>query len=134
MEARKIVFRETAIVLAGQVICVAAMLGIYALLGYFSRKVLLGGITGGLLAVLNFFFMAVGASLAADKAESQDVNGGKKLVQTSMYLRYILLFVVLFAFVKSGLCDADAMVLPIVFVRPIISFAEFFRKSGDKKQ
>lgn len=134
MEARKIVFKETAIVLAGQVICIAAMLGIYALLGFFSTKVLLGGIVGGLLAVANFFFMAVGASLAADKAESQDVKGGKALLQLSMVVRYIVLFVALFAFAKSGVCDAVAMVLPIAFVRPIISFGEFFRKSGDKKQ
>ena len=134
MESRKIVFKETAIVLAGQVICVGAMLGIYALLGLFGTKVLLGGIVGAVLAVLNFFFMAVGASMAADKAQDQNVKGGKALLQLSMVLRYIVLFVALFAFAKSGLCDAVAMVLPIAFVRPIISFGEFFRKSGDKNK
>ena len=77
MQSRKIVFQETAIVLVGELICVGAMLGIYGLLGYFTEKVLLGGIVGLLLAILNFFFMAVGTSLAADKAEKQDVKGGK---------------------------------------------------------
>ena len=133
MESRKIVFKETAIVSAGMVVCVAAMFGIYALLGYFSKKVLLGGILGGVLALLNFFFMAVGTSLAADKAEAQNVKGGKALLQVSLLVRYILLFLVLFAGAKSGLCDPIALVLPLVFVRPLLTFGEFFRKSGDKK-
>ena len=134
MDSRKIVFKETGIVALGLVICIAAMFGIYGLLSWLSRKVLLGGILGGVLALLNFFFMAVGTSLAADKAEAQDVKGGKALLQMSMLLRYLVLFVVLFAGAQSGYCDAIAMVLPLVFVRPILSFGEFFRKTGDKKR
>ena len=61
----------------GVIICTAVMMGIFALLGKFDISVLLGGVFGGVLAILNFFFMAVGASLAADKAEKQDVKGGK---------------------------------------------------------
>lgn len=134
MEARKIVFRETAVVLVGQIVCVAVMLCVYALLRRFSTGVLLGGIIGGLVAVLNFFFMAVGTSLAADKAEAQDVRGGKVLLQISMLLRYVVIFVVLFACAKSGLFDPIALVLPLVFVRPILTVGEFFRKTGDHKQ
>ena len=133
MQSRKIVFQETAIVLVGQLVCVGAMFGIYGLLGYFSRKVLLGGIVGLILATANFFFMAVGTSLAADKAEAQDVKGGQSVLQISMLVRYVLLFIVLFAFGKSGLCDLIALVLPLVFVRPILTFGEFFRKKGDEK-
>lgn len=134
MDSRKIVFVETGIVALGEVLCTGAMLGIFALLGYFDQSVLLGGIVGFLLSVLNFFFMAVGTSLAADKAEKQDVKGGKALLQMSMLIRYAVLFVVLFACAKSGLFNAIAMVLPLVFVRPILTFGEFFRKSGDRKQ
>ena len=39
--------------------------------------------------------MAVGTSLAADKAENQDVKGGKALLQMSMWIRYAVLAVVL---------------------------------------
>ena len=131
MKSRKIVFQETAVVLAGEIVCVGAMLGIYALLGYFSHKVLLGGIVGLVLATLNFFFMAVGTSLAADKAETQDVKGGQTVLQISMLIRYALLFVVLFAFLKSGLCNLLALLLPLVFVRPVLTLGEFFRKKGD---
>ncbi|MBQ4040296.1 MAG: hypothetical protein IJO77_02025 [Oscillospiraceae bacterium] len=132
MDSRKIVFKETAIIAVGEIICTAVMLGIFALVGKFDRSVILGGVFGCLLAILNFFFMAVGASLAADKAEKQDVKGGKGIVQTSMLLRYILLFVILFALGKSGICNLFALVIPLVFVRPVLTVGEFFRKKGDE--
>lgn len=131
MDPRKIVFQETAVVAIGQVLCVAAMLGIFALLGQFDNGVLLGGILGGVLAILNFLFMAIGTSLAADKAEKQDVKGGKALLQGSYLLRTVILFVVLFAAAKSGLCNVIALVLPLIFVRPILTVGEFFRKKGE---
>ena len=64
MESRKVVYHETGIVLIGEMICAAVMVGVFALLGRFSSSVLLGAILGSLLAVLNFFFMAAGAVLA----------------------------------------------------------------------
>lgn len=133
MDSRKIVFQETAVVAVGEVVGVSAMLAVFALLGSFDRSVLLGGIVGGIMAILNFFFMAVGASLAADKAEAQDVKGGKSLLQTSMLLRYAVLFVLLFACAKSGLFNAIALVIPLIFVRITISVAEFFRKKEEPK-
>ena len=122
MDSRKLVFKETAVVLIGQAICVAAMIGIC---------VLLGGIFGGILAVLNFFFMAVSTMMAADKAEQQNVKGGQLTVQLSFLLRMGLLFIILFALIKSGLCNSLAVVLPLVFTRPILFVGEFFRKSGE---
>lgn len=134
MDSRKFVMQETAIVAVGQVVCVAAMIGIFALLGKFDSTVLVGGIVGAALAVLNFLFMAIGASLAADKAVNQNVNGGKATIKTSYLVRMVLLAVVLFAFAKSGLCNVVALVLPLAFVRPILTIAEFFRKPGEAKQ
>lgn len=134
MDSRKFVFQETAVIAAGQVICVGAMYGIFALLGAFDSTVLLGGIVGAVLSLLNFFFMAVGATIAADKATNQNVNGGKATLKTSYLLRLVLLAIVLFAFAKSGLCNVIALVLPLAFVRPIITVAEFFRKPGEVKQ
>lgn len=133
MDSRKIVFQQTAVIALGEVIGVAAMLGIFALLGYFDMRVLLGGIVGGVLAILNFLFMAIGASLAADKAEAQNVKGGKSTLQSSMLLRFLVLFAVLFACAKSGYFNTIALVVPLAFVRPTISIAEFFRKSGETK-
>ena len=131
MDSRKFVFQETAVIAIGQVICVCAMYGIYALLGQFDTTVLVGGIVGAALAILNFFFMAIGANLAADKAVEQNVKGGQAFIRSSYLLRLVVLFIVLYAFAKSGLCNVIAMVLPLVFVRPIITVAEFFRKPGE---
>ena len=132
MDARKIVWKHTATLLLGQVICLGMMYAVFALLKRFDITVLLGGLVGTLLSTLNFFFMAVGTSLAADKAENQDVKGGQKLIRLSYASRTVILFVVLFACIKSKLFNLFALLLPLVFVRPILMFAEFFRKPGEK--
>lgn len=133
MDPRKYVLKETAIVAAGQVVCVGAMLGVFALLGKWDQAVLLGGVLGGVVAVLNFLFMAIGANLAADKAEAQNVKGGKATIQLSFLLRYAVIFIVFFAGARSGYCNVLTLVLPLVFTRPILSVGEFFGKSGDRK-
>ena len=131
MDPRKIVFQETAVVAVGEVICTAAMIGIFALMGYINTGVVLGAIVGMVLAIGNFLFMAIGASFAADKAQAQDVKGGQSLLQMSMLLRYAVLFIVLFACGRSGMFNLIALVLPLVFVRPTLTIAEFFRKPGE---
>ena len=129
-ESRKIVLKETAIIAIGEVLCVAVMCGIYALLGKFNLSVLLGGLVGMVFAIGNFFFMAVAATLAADKAEAQDVEGGKKLMKSSYPIRLLVLAGGMILCAKSGVFDVLALVLPLVFVRPVITLAEFFRKKG----
>ena len=131
MEHRKFILKETATVSVGVFACVAVMVGIFALLGYFDWKVLVGGIIGEVLAVGNFFFMAVGTSLAADKAEKQDVKGGQTLIRSSYTLRLIILFVILFACAKGGIANPIALVLPLIFVRPVLMLAEFFKKKEE---
>ena len=132
MDSRKFVIKESLLILAGQAVCCAVMVGIFALLGSYDTTVLLGGIFGGIIATLNFFFMAVAASIAADKAVNQDVKGGQATVQASYIGRLVVMAVVLFALVKSGLCNVIAVVLPLAFNRPILTIAEFFRK-GDNQ-
>lgn len=129
-ESRKIVLNETAIVAVGVAICVALMCGVYALLGKFGIPVLLGGLVGGLLATGNFFFLAVVATLAADRAQAQDVQGGQKLMKSSYPIRLLVLAGLLILCAKSGYFDLIALVLPLVFVRPVLTIAEFFRKKG----
>ena len=129
-ESRKIVWKQTARIAMGEVVCVALMLGVYALLHKLNLSVILGGLVGTVLAVGNFFFMAVSAALAADKAQAQDVEGGQKLMRTSMLLRHLLLFVVLIAAAVSKYFDLIALLLPLLFVRPVLTLAEFFKKKG----
>lgn len=130
MDSRKIVWKECSVVAIGVTVGAGLMLGIYALIGRFAMNVLLGGIAGAVVAIANFFFMAVMATLAADKAESGDPQSGQKLLKASYPVRLAVLAVVLYALAKSGLVDVVALVLPLVFVRPTITIAEFFRKKG----
>lgn len=133
MDTRKYILRQTGWIALGQALCIAVMFGIFFLLHTFDRTVLLGGILGGVMAIANFFFMAVGAGIAADKAEQQNVKGGKAAIQISFLIRYAVLFLILFAGAKSGFCNPIALVVPLIFTRPILTVGEFFRKSGDSK-
>ncbi len=130
MESRKIVYRETGIVAIGVTVCTAVMMLVYALLGRFELSVLWGGLMGAVLSIGNFFLMALGTSLAADKAENQDVKGGSLLVRNSYMLRLLVLFVVLILCAKTEVFNLIALVLPLVFVRPTLTVVEFFRKKG----
>ena len=129
-DSRKLVLKETAIVALGEAICVALMCGVYALLGKFDLSVVLGGLVGFLVAAGNFFSLAVVATIAADKAEAGDPASGQKLMKSSYPIRLLALAGVLILCAKSGVCDVIALVLPLLFVRPILTIAEFFRKKG----
>lgn len=133
MDPHKFIIKETALLALGEAVCVAAITGIFALLGYFDYKVILGGVIGLLIAVGNFFFMAIASDAAADKAMEQDVKGGKAAIKASYTLRLLIMGVLLFVFAKSGYCNALAMVCPLFLVFPIITVIEFFRKAGGKK-
>ncbi len=133
MEIRKFVFKQTAVILIGQILCIAVMFGIYALLHKFTLEVLFGGIVGGVVATANFFFMAIGAVIAADKAEQNNVKGGKTTISSSYMLRLAVMAVVFFACAKSGYFELIPLLLPLVFVRPILTVGEFFRKTGETK-
>lgn len=130
MNSRNYVFAQTAFIAAGQAVCTAAMIGVFALLGRFDFSVLWGGLAGALIAIANFFFMSLFAVLAADKAEAQDVAGGQKLIQFSYMGRMVGLFLVLFLCAKSGFCNLIALVIPLVFTRPILTISELFKKKG----
>ena len=129
-ESRKLVLKETAVIAVGELICVALMCGVYAIIGKFGISVLLGGLVGLLVATGNFLFLAVIATLAADRAENQDVAGGQKLMRSSYPIRLLVMAVVLILCAKSGFFDVIALVLPLLFVRPILTIAEFFKKKG----
>lgn len=132
MKSKNVVFRDTSVVVIGQLITTATMIGIFALLGKFDTSLLLGGIAGAAVATANFYFMALFANLAADKAAAQDVSGGQKLIQLSYLGRMLGLFAVLAICARSDLFNVLALVIPLAFTRPILTFAEIFKKKGDE--
>ena len=133
MDMRKYVLRQTLVVALGEAVGVAAIIGIFALLSKLDMTVVLGGIVGGLVSVANFFVMAIGVGIAADKAENGDVKGGQATIKLSYILRMAGMVVVLFAFAKSGLCNVIALVVPLIFTRFTLTLQEFFkRKPGEE--
>ena len=133
MDMRKYVLRQTGVVAMGEAIGVAIVIGIFALLDKFDSTVLLGGIVGGLVAVANFFVMAIGVNIAADKATDQNVKSAQATIKGSYGLRMIGMVVILFAFAKSGLCNVIALVVPLIFVRFTLTLQEFFRRKPGEK-
>ncbi len=133
MDMRKYVLRQTGIVALGEAIGVAILCGIFALLSKFDTTVLLGGIVGGVVAVANFFVMAIGVNIAADKATDQNVKSAQATIKGSYGLRMIGMVVILFAFAKSGLCNVIALVVPLIFVRFTLTLQEFFRRKPGEK-
>ena len=130
MDSRKIVFKETAIIAVGELVCSGIMVGVFAALNLFQWNVLWGALAGSAVMIANYFFMAVTVSLAADRAERGEVEQAKKMVQTSSVFRLLAMGLALFLGIKLG-ANVIALELPLAFARPILMLAEFFRKKGD---
>lgn len=129
-DSRRFILKKTGVIALGQALCVAVMIGVFALLSKYDTSVLLGGIFGGVIAIGNFFVMAVCADLAADRAEKGNANAGQALVKASYVGRLVVMAILLFALVKSGLCNVLAAVVPLIFNRPILTLSEFFGKGS----
>ena len=133
MNSRTFILQETFFLLLGELLCSAMIVGIYALLDLLEPGVIWGVLVGTILGTGNFFMLGVSADAAASKAQEQNVKGGKTLMRLSYQFRLIVLFVILFAFAKSGLCNPLAMALPLLLFRPILMVIEFLRKPGEKE-
>ena len=134
MNSRRFVLRETGMLAIGEALCTGVMVGIFAATGYYDTTVLLGAVVGLLIAVGNFFLMAVAAEAAADRATNDDVKGGKAILKTSQSLRLLGMFALIFVLAKNGVCKAIAMVVPVLLAQPMLMVIEFFRKAGDGKK
>ena len=130
MDSRKLVLRETAIVAIGELICSGAVVGIFAALGYFQMRVLWSALAGSMVMIVNYFFMSLNISNAADKAEKGDVEQAKKMIQLSSTVRLLCMGIAIAIGIKLG-ANVVAIVLPLAFLRPILMISEFFRKKGD---
>ena len=127
MKARKHVFRETGIIALGELIGVILTVAVFRALGYYQSNVLWGAVAGWLVTVGNYFFMAVTVDLAADRAESGQVQQAQKSVQLSSGVRLVVMGLVLFLCIRLG-ANVVALLIPLLLQRPILMLSEFFRK------
>lgn len=130
MDSRKIVLKETAIVSIGVLVGSALMIGVYAALGKLSGTVLWSAGAGALVMIVNYFVMAINVTKATERAKAGDAVAAKKMVQRSGALRFFLMVGVLALGIYIG-AEVVALVLPLLFVRPTLFLAEFFRKKED---
>lgn len=131
MDSRKAVMKELLLVTVGVLLCSAAMVGVFGLLGQFSLNVLFSALAGSLVIILNYFFLAVTVTLAADKAQQEKADEAKKLMRLSPIVRLAVMAIALFIGIKAG-GNVIALVLPLVFLRPVLMVGEFFRKRGEQ--
>lgn len=130
MDSRKTILKNTAVIALGEAICAAVMVGIFAALGYYSLRVLLSALVGCVVITVNYLFMAITVSLAADRAAQGDVEQGKKMISLSSTVRLVCMGLILLVALKLG-ANAIALLLPLVFLRPILMLVEFFGKKVD---
>lgn len=87
---------------------------VFVVIGKFDYTVLLGGLVGAVMAILNFFFMA----LALQKAVHRDTpEEAKLLMHNSQQKRMLLMAVVAVASIKVLGFNWIAVLLPLFFPR-----------------
>jgi len=126
MKQKNPAITETLRILVGMLICLALMLGVYALIKRFSLPVLFGGIVGTVVAVGNFFFMAIGLSNLTEDATEAKI---KIKLQGGFLFRTLVMMGLLAVAIWFGKCDPIATVLPLLFVRPILTVEQLILKS-----
>lgn len=131
MESRKYLTFQVLSVLAGELLLSALMILVFALLGYYDRSVLLGGIVGALIATANHAVLVAGVMIASKKAENQDTKGGQSVIQLSYMGRLLVLFLILVLCAKSEVFHLLALVIPLLFTRLILTVTDhFIQKKG----
>lgn len=127
MDSRKMVFRETGIIAAGEVILSAVMVAVFAALGYFKMNVLWGAVAGALVTTVNYFSLALVVCLASDRATEGDVTQAQKMIRLSATTRLFFTGGLLAVAILLG-CNVIATVVPLLFLRPIMYVAEFLKE------
>ena len=128
MENRNYIRAQSLTMLIGELLLSAVMVAVFAILGYYETGVLLGAIAGSIIATLNHTILILGVISASKKAENQDIKGGQSAIQLSYMGRLIGLFVILVICAKSGVFNLLALVIPLLFARPILTVTDHFNQ------
>ena len=128
MNVREFITKKLIMLSIGECVLVTLMSLVFVALNRFDITVVIGGISGIILALANFFFLAVSVDSAADSAAAQDVKAGKNKIRSSYMTRMIVVFGILIILAKTGWANPIALVVPFFAVRPLITVDEFFRK------
>lgn len=123
------VLREFLPVFVTELVLTGLMLAVYAALGRWSMKVLLGGLLGAAAVLVNFAAMTF-SLLRAEQAETP--QKGQLASRGNYLLRSVILLAVLVGALASDLFDPVATLLPLCFMR-LALFAGNFRRKKKKE-
>lgn len=118
------VLREFLPVLITELVLSGLMLLVYALIGRWSTKVLLGALLGTAAELINFAVMTL-SLLRAEQAETP--QKGQLTARANYLLRMVVLIAVLIGALISGWFDPVATLLPLCFMRLALFTANFKR-------
>lgn len=114
MKIQKAVKRETLHIALGVVGFTALENVIYLLIGLWSTSVLAGSLVGAVLAVANFFALALTVQAAASTG---DEKRSKLKMQFSYSVRMLVVLLALIAVFAAPFLDGIAAVFPLLFPR-----------------
>lgn len=129
MQKHKDVLHQTGRLALALVVCVGAMLGVYALLGKFTTSVFLGAVIGSVLAIGNFLSLSITVSNALDRAaRDQDPQRAQLSIQASSVVRLLVLAAIYILLFRAEVCDPVAALIPLLLAQAALKLVEFFRK------
>lgn len=132
MQKHREILRQVCRFAVALAVCVAIMLGVYALLGAFTRAVLVGAVLGLILAVGNFVSLSITVSNAVDRAARDNEPQRAQLsIQASGVIRLLVLAGIYILLFRSGVCDPVAALLPLLMAQGVLKIVEFFRKDDE---
>lgn len=122
-----VVLKETRFIAAVVLILTALMQAVFLILGQWDYTVLLGGLWGAALAVLNFFLM--GMTIA--KAVTLEQDKAKKKIQLSQQLRLLMLLVGCVIGAALPVFHTIAVLVPQFFPRIGVAIRGLTLKKGE---
>ena len=124
--------RQVCRLMVALAVCVAIMLGVYALLGAFTSSVVVGAILGFVLAVGNFVSLSITVSNAMDRAaRDKDPQRAQLSIQASGVIRLLVLAAIYILLFRAKVCDPVAALLPLLMAQAVLKLVEFFRKDDE---
>ena len=132
MQKHREILRQVCRLMVALAVCVAIMLGVYALLGAFTSSVVVGAILGFVLAVGNFVSLSITVSNAMDRAaRDKDPQRAQLSIQASGVIRLLVLAAIYILLFRAKLCDPVAALLPLLMAQAVLKLVEFFRKDDE---
>lgn len=132
MQKHRDILHQVTRLMIALVICVGIMLGIYALLGLFTKQVLAGAIVGLLLAIGNFVSLSITVSNALDRAaRDENPQRAQLSIQASSVVRLLVLAAIYILLFRVKLCDPIAALLPLLLAQGVLKLVEFFRNDEE---